>query len=65
LLGVVPGVKGVKTGTTEGAGQVLITQVERENHEVLIVIMGSQDRYGETRRIIEWIWQNYTWLDLE
>lgn len=62
LLGSEPGVMGVKTGTTLLAGEVLITQVERNGRQLLIVLMGSQDRYGETRRIIQWILDQYQWL---
>lgn len=62
LLGVEPGVVGVKTGTTDLAGEALITQVERDDHQVLIVILGSEDRYNDTKKIINWIFSNYQWL---
>ncbi len=57
------GVIGVKTGTTELAGEVLITQLRRDNRELLIVVMGSQDRYTDTKRIIAWIKSHYIWID--
>lgn len=65
LLGVEPGVIGLKTGTTEQAGEVLITLVERDNRKVLIVLMGSQNRYDETRAILRWIFEHYQWLSLD
>lgn len=65
LLEKIPGVVGVKTGTTELAGEVLITQLSREDKEVLIVLMGSQNRYDETRRLIEWVFTQYRWLSPE
>lgn len=61
LLGVLPGVTGIKTGWTEGAGESLVTLVERDNHKVIITLLGSSDRFLETEKIIEWIYQNYTW----
>lgn len=64
LLGTVEGVKGVKTGWTEGARENLVTYVERENKRVLIAVLGSQDRFGETTELINWIFANYTWEDL-
>lgn len=64
LLGVEPGVIGLKTGTTEWAGEVLITLVERDNRRVLIVLMGSKNRYDETRAILSWIYNHYQWLSL-
>ncbi|MEK7526124.1 MAG: D-alanyl-D-alanine carboxypeptidase family protein [Patescibacteria group bacterium] len=61
LLEVIEGVKGVKTGWTQGARENLITLVERNNHKVMIAVLGSQDRFGETKELINWIFANYTW----
>lgn len=61
LLGQVPGVLGVKTGYTDQARENLVTYVERDGKKVLLVVMGSQDRFGETKQLIDWIFANYTW----
>lgn len=61
LLGVVPGVVGIKTGWTENAKENLVTLVERDNHEVVVVILGSDDRFGETEELINWIFDSYAW----
>jgi serine-type D-Ala-D-Ala carboxypeptidase (penicillin-binding protein 5/6) len=61
LLSQVKGVLGVKTGKTEAAKENLITLVEREEHPILVVILGSDDRFGESTNIIEWIYSNYQW----
>lgn len=63
LLGVEPGVVGVKTGTTELAGEDLITQVERDGRHIIIVVLKSQNRYRDTRQIISWLFSHYQWLD--
>lgn len=63
LLGVEPGVVGLKTGTTDLAGEALVTQVERADKKVLIVVLGSQDRYSDTKKIIDWIFSHYQWLN--
>ncbi len=55
LLGVDPTVIGIKTGTTEEAGEVLITQFKRDAQSILIVIMGSDDRYKDTQELIEYV----------
>lgn len=65
LLGTEPGVVGVKTGTTTLAGEVLITQIERNGRTLLIVVMGSRDRYGETKQIVQWVFDQYQWLPAE
>lgn len=61
LLGVVPGVLGVKTGWTENARENLVTYIERDGHKVMIAVLGSQDRFGETKELIDWIFGSYEW----
>lgn len=61
LLGKVPGVSGIKTGKTENAGEALVTLVERDGTGVIIVLLGSKDRFGETEKLINWIYLNYEW----
>jgi D-alanyl-D-alanine carboxypeptidase (penicillin-binding protein 5/6) len=61
LLGKVPGVAGIKTGWTEEAGENLITLIERNNHKLIIVVLQSNDRFGETEKLINWIFSNYQW----
>lgn len=45
------GVTGVKTGTTDAAGECLIASVERDGRTVLLVVMGSEDRYQDAERL--------------
>ena len=61
LLGEVDGVKGVKTGKTDGAMENLITYIERGNAKVLIAVLGSDDRFRETKRLINWLFTSYVW----
>ena len=61
LLGEVEGVLGVKTGWTENARENLVTFVERDGKKVIIALMGSQDRFGETEELVEWIFTSYDW----
>lgn len=61
LLGKVPGVSGIKTGKTENAGEALVTLIERNGTGVIIVLLGSKDRFGETEKLIDWIYLNYEW----
>lgn len=64
LLGNVPGVMGVKTGWTENARENLVTYIERDGHKIMIVVLGSQDRFGETKELINWIFENYKWEEV-
>lgn len=56
LLGKIPGVLGVKTGFTDKAGESLVTVVSRDNRETLFVVLGSTDRFGDTEKLIKWIY---------
>src|SRR3989344_3224007 len=65
LLSSVSGVLGVKTGTTEAAKESLVTLVERSGHRVLLVLLGSDDRFDETTRLIDWTYANFNWPQIE
>lgn len=62
LLGVVPGLEGVKTGQTEGSLENLVTYTNRGGKGIITVVLGSQDRFGESQSLIEWAFQNHTWV---
>jgi len=64
-LGVVDGVLGVKTGWTENARENLVTYIERDNKKIMIALLGSQDRFGETKELIDWIFSNYSWKEVQ
>jgi len=62
LLGSYLNVKGLKTGKTGAAGECLITVAENsQNHEILTVILGSEDRFGETKLLLDWLYNSYIW----
>ncbi|PIR59439.1 MAG: hypothetical protein COU69_00380 [Candidatus Pacebacteria bacterium CG10_big_fil_rev_8_21_14_0_10_56_10] len=65
LLHQDPTVTGVKTGTTFLAGEVLVAQVERPAGSILVVVMGSQDRYAETQQLIDWTYRQYRWQPID
>lgn len=60
-----PEYEGIKTGTTELAGEVLITKVEVKGHPLLITIMKSEDRYADTQLVVEWLRSYYNWVPIE
>src|SRR3989344_3392024 len=66
LLGV-DGVNGIKTGFTDEAGQVLITSkiYKDENgneHTLIIVVMGSLDRFWDTSKTLYSLSENVNYL---
>lgn len=61
LIGQVLGLQGVKTGWTELAGECLISLVNRDDRQIITVLLGSEDRFGETASLINWVFKNYQW----
>ena len=62
LLGKIDGVVGVKTGQTEGAGECLVTYITRGEEKLIIVLLASKDRFGETEKLIDWAFGNFEWF---
>lgn len=54
LLTTYPGVVGFKTGYTPEAGLTLITLARKDGHEVLGVLLGSEDRRDEARNLLDY-----------
>ncbi|MBI2617305.1 D-alanyl-D-alanine carboxypeptidase [Candidatus Gottesmanbacteria bacterium] len=65
LLGKIPGVSGVKTGFTQNGGEILVSEVRKNGRNVLIVLLRSQDRFGETEKLIQWIFDSFTWKTID
>ncbi len=64
LLGKIAGVAGVKTGYTENGGEILVSEVKKNGHSVLFVILKSKDRFSETALLIDWVFKNFAWKNL-
>lgn len=54
LLTSYPGVKGVKTGYTPEAGLCLVTYLEYGGHKIIAVLLGSDDRRGEMKELLDY-----------
>ncbi|MBU0618641.1 D-alanyl-D-alanine carboxypeptidase [Patescibacteria group bacterium] len=65
LLGKIPGLKGVKTGWTALAGECLVTMVERNDRQIITVLLKSEDRFGETEKLIDWVFANFEWVEIK
>lgn len=65
LLGKVKGLRGVKTGWTANADECLVAYIERNDKKIITVILGSQDRFGETERLVEWTYNSHRWETLQ
>jgi len=65
LLSVYPGMIGVKTGTEELAGECLITMVDRPQGKAISVVLGSTDRFRDTRLLLDYYYANYAQLRID
>ena len=67
LLGVVPGLFGVKTGHTDDAGWCEVAAVRRQGYTIYAVILGSPtrgQRNADLQRLITWSVSQYRTLTL-
>ena len=62
LLGKIPGVDGLKTGFTDGAGFCLAATAERGGHRVIVVMMDSPDSRTRDLNVQELITQAFVRL---
>ncbi len=61
LLGVIPEVEGFKTGWTPEGGSSFIGLLNLNGHYLISVIAKSQDRFADTRILLDWAKNNLTW----
>lgn len=61
LLGVYPGVSGIKTGFTTEAKGNLILSVNDGGYGYEVILIGSEDRENDGARIIDWVNRSYKW----
>jgi len=65
LLGEIQGLGGLKTGYTENAGENLVSFYRHEDHDYLIVVMNSEDRFFDTTTLVNWINDNVKYLSID
>ncbi|MDP3954382.1 MAG: D-alanyl-D-alanine carboxypeptidase [bacterium] len=61
LLGEIPGIIGGKTGFTDGAGGTMLLVAEHENSELISIVLGTENRFGEIKQLIEWAKMTHRW----
>lgn len=68
LLGVLEGVTGVKTGFTSNAGRCLVTCVNRNGWEIIVVVLRADTkkiRTADSVKLIEYTYKNYSLVDVQ
>lgn len=67
LLGNLNGVNGVKTGFTNGANRCLVTSVNRNNMNIITVVLGADTkkfRTVDSVKLIEYAYSNYKNIEI-
>ncbi len=62
LLTAYPGADGVKTGTSEWAGECLVASATQRGHRLIAVVLHSPDRYGDTTALLDWGFAAHDWV---
>ncbi|MBU1092519.1 D-alanyl-D-alanine carboxypeptidase [Patescibacteria group bacterium] len=64
LIGKYVNIIGVKTGTTDGAGESLVVAAKGEsNQTVVAVLLNSPDRFTEGKILLDWALKAYNWIE--
>jgi len=64
FLGYLFGADGVKTGYTSLAGECLVSSITRNGHRLILVVLKSNDRFGDSARLLEWAFRNFDWVNV-
>jgi D-alanyl-D-alanine carboxypeptidase (penicillin-binding protein 5/6) len=61
----IEGLKGLKTGWTSGAGECHVSYIDRDGKRIIIVVLGSFSRFGDTRALVDWVYSHHSWITPE
>lgn len=64
ILYQLPNANGVKTGYTGNAGKCLVSSVNYDGHDIVIVTLNCYERWNETKRIYNYVKENYIFKKL-
>lgn len=59
ILHQIPNANGVKTGYTGQAGKCLVTSVDHNGRDIIIVVLNCTDRWNQTAKIYNYVATNY------
>jgi len=60
ILYLIPAANGVKTGFTGNAGKCLVTSVNTNNRNIIIVLLNCSDRWNVTKKLYNYVMENYS-----
>lgn len=63
FVGVLANANGVKTGTTDQAGECLVAGLQDSGHQIFIIVLNSRDRYADTEALYSYYQAHYAWFN--
>lgn len=64
ILYLIPGANGVKTGFTGNAGKCLVSSVNTNNRNIIIVLLNCSDRWNVTKKLYDYVIQNFSFTTI-
>lgn len=61
LLNSWPIIIGGKTGYTDEARGCMLLVIEQSSENLIIIVLGTQERFSETEKLINWVKEAYIW----
>lgn len=61
LVSSYPGADGIKIGWTPTAGSTIVGSAMRNGHRVIVVLMNTPNRAGESAALLNWAFSSFTW----
>jgi serine-type D-Ala-D-Ala carboxypeptidase (penicillin-binding protein 5/6) len=61
FLSSYPGAEGLKTGFTTEAGPTFVGAATRDGRRLYVVLLNSQDRFGEAAALLDWAFDSHAW----
>ena len=63
LLGIIPDIIGGKTGNTDKAlgCMLLVVDIPGKNDKIISIVLGSDERFTDTEKLINWTKRAYNW----
>lgn len=61
FLSSYPGAEGLKTGFTTEAGPTFVGAATRDGHRLYVVLLNSEDRFGEAAALLDWAFESHAW----
>lgn len=61
LVSGYPGADGVKIGWTPGAGNTIVASATRNGHRVIVALLRTPNRAGESAALLDWAFATFRW----